>query len=64
MKIRGVGIFLNATFPDFLPVWGWATAMVAVLLTYSESGGLKAIIHADAIQGLMFRPGRANGRDP
>ena len=43
IQIRGVSIFLNATFPDFLPMWGWATAMVAIMLTYSEIGGLKAI---------------------
>ena len=54
IQIRGVSIFLNATFPDFLPMWGWATAMVAIMLTYSEIGGLKAIIYADAIQGVIL----------
>jgi len=54
IQIRGIGIFLNATFPEMLPVWGWSALIVAVLLTYSELGGLKAIIYADAIQGVIL----------
>ena len=54
IQIRGIGIFLNATFPDFLPIWGWAVLMVFVMLVYSEFGGLKAIIYADAIQGVIL----------
>jgi SSS family solute:Na+ symporter len=37
-----------------MPFWGWAIAIVAVMLTYSEIGGLKAIMNADAIQGLTL----------
>lgn len=54
VQIRGVSIFMNAIFPETLPVWGWATLLVAVMLTYSELGGLKAIIYADAIQALIL----------
>lgn len=54
VQIRGVSIFMNAIFPEALPVWGWATLLVAVMLTYSELGGLKAIIYADAIQGIIL----------
>jgi len=54
VQIRGVSIFMNAIFPEALPVWGWATLLVAVMLTYSELGGLKAIIYADAIQGMIL----------
>lgn len=54
VQIRGVSIFMNAIFPEALPAWGWATLLVAVMLTYSELGGLKAIIYADAIQGLIL----------
>lgn len=54
VQIRGVSIFMNAIFPEALPVWGWAMLLVAVMLTYSELGGLKAIIYADAIQGLIL----------
>lgn len=54
IQIRGVSIFLTAVFPDALPPWGWSTAIVAVMLLYSETGGLKAIMHADAIQGLTL----------
>ncbi|WPP49502.1 sodium:solute symporter family protein [Catalinimonas niigatensis] len=54
IQIRGIAIFLTAVFPDAMPFWGWAIAIVAIMLTYSEIGGLKAIMHADAIQGLTL----------
>lgn len=54
IQIRGIGIFLNAAFPGTLPVWGWATVIVVVLLIYSEIGGLKAIIYSDAMQGIIL----------
>lgn len=54
VQIRGVSIFMNAIFPEALPVWGWSVLLVTVMLTYSELGGLKAIIYADAIQGLIL----------
>lgn len=54
IQIRGIGVFLNATFPDALPIWGWAVVIVSVMLVYSELGGLKAIIFADAIQGVIL----------
>ncbi len=54
IQIRGVSIFLTAVFPDVLPGWGWSTAVVVFMLLYSETGGLKAIMHADAIQGLTL----------
>ncbi len=54
VQIRGISIFLSATFPDLLPIWGWAALMVMVMLAYSEAGGLKAIVYADAIQGVIL----------
>ncbi|MDF9795881.1 SSS family solute:Na+ symporter [Catalinimonas alkaloidigena] len=54
IQIRGIAIFLTAVFPDAMPFWGWAIIIVAVMLTYSEIGGLKAIMNADAIQGLTL----------
>lgn len=54
IQIRGVAIFLNAAFPTALPVWGWAMAMVVVMLIYSEVGGLKAIIYSDVLQGILL----------
>jgi SSS family solute:Na+ symporter len=54
IQIRGVAIFLNATFPEFLPVWGWAVLIVATMLIYSEVGGLRAIMYADTLQGLVL----------
>lgn len=54
IQIRGVAIFLTAVFPDALPPWGWSMAIVAIMLLYSETGGLKAIMHADAIQGITL----------
>jgi len=54
IQIRGIGIFLNAAFPEALPVWGWATVIVFIMLAYSEVGGLKAIIYSDALQGVLL----------
>ena len=54
IQIRGVAIFLNAAFPTALPIWGWALAMVVVMLVYSEVGGLKAIIYSDTLQGILL----------
>ena len=54
IQIRGVAIFLNATFPDVLPVWTWAFIIVTIMLIYSEVGGLKAIMYADTMQGLIL----------
>ena len=54
IQIRGIGIFLNAAYPDTLPIWGWALSIVLTLLVYSELGGLKAIIFSDALQGIVM----------
>lgn len=54
VQVRGIGIFLNAVFPETLPVAGWATAIVIAMLIYSELGGLKAIIYSDALQGTVL----------
>lgn len=54
IQIRGVAIFLHETFPEALPMWGWATALVAIMLTYSEVGGLKAIMYNDVVQGILL----------
>ena len=54
IQIRGVAIFLQAAFPDSVPVWGWAVAMVVVMLIYSEVGGLKAIMYSDVLQGILL----------
>ena len=54
IQIRGIAIFLTAVFPEALPSWGWSVAIVGVMLLYSEIGGLKAIMHADAVQGLTL----------
>lgn len=54
IQIRGVAIFLNAIFPMALPAWGWASVIVVLMLIYSELGGLKAIMYADVMQGLLL----------
>lgn len=54
IQIRGVAIFMNQAFPDALPLWVWSAGMIALLLTYSEIGGLKAIIYNDTLQGIVL----------
>jgi SSS family solute:Na+ symporter len=54
IQIRGVALFLEQAFPQSLPIWGWSLIIVAVMLLYSELGGLKAIIYADFMQGTLL----------
>lgn len=54
IQIRGLAIFLEAAFPGAVSAWIWSTAIVAVMLTYSEIGGLRAIMYSDVIQGLTL----------
>lgn len=54
VQIRGIGILLNAAYPQTLPNWAWSLLIVVTLLIYSEIGGLKAIIYSDAMQGLIL----------
>jgi len=54
IQIRGIAIFLNAVFPEALPAWGWSTLIVVLMLSYSEIGGLRAIIYNDVIQGTIL----------
>lgn len=54
IQISGVSIFLNAVFSDAMPMWAWAISIVAIMLIYSETGGLKAIIYSDVLQGILL----------
>lgn len=54
IQIRGIAIFLSATFPEAMPIWGWAGSIVAIMLIYSEVGGLKAIMYSDMLQGIIL----------
>ncbi|PPK86222.1 SSS family solute:Na+ symporter [Neolewinella xylanilytica] len=54
IQIKGVSDFVALAFPGLMPVWGWSVLLVAIMLLYSELGGLKAIIYNDAIQGLIL----------
>lgn len=54
IQIRGISIFLNAAFPEFLPFWAWSALLVLLMLAYAEIGGLKAIMYSDAIQGVIL----------
>lgn len=54
IQIRGMSMFFTAIFPEMLPAWGWALIIVAIMLLYSELGGLKAIVFSDAVQGVLL----------
>jgi len=54
IQIRGVAIFLHATFPDAVPMEAWAIGLVVIMLIYSEVGGLKAIMYSDVLQGILL----------
>ncbi|NJB85104.1 SSS family solute:Na+ symporter [Lewinella marina] len=54
IQIKGVSDFVAQAFPDLMPIWGWSVMLVAIMLLYSELGGLKAIVYNDAMQGLVL----------
>lgn len=54
IQIRGVAIFLHASFPEAIPMWVWAVGLVVIMLIYSEVGGLKAIMYSDVLQGILL----------
>jgi len=54
VQISGISIFLNAAFPDAIPVWGWSSVIVAIMIIYSETGGLRAIMYNDTLQGILL----------
>lgn len=54
IQIKGITIFLTAVFPDFMPTWAWGLLIIGIMLLYSETGGLKAIIFADVIQAVVL----------
>jgi solute:Na+ symporter, SSS family len=54
IQIRGISIFLDAAFNHALPSWGWATLILFIMLLYSETGGLKAIMYSDVFQGVLL----------
>ncbi len=54
IQIKGISLFLSSIMPDVMPSWAWSIAIVSVILAYSELGGLKAIIFADAVQGIVL----------
>lgn len=54
VQISGISIFLKAAFPDVLPVWAWSAIIVAIMVIYSETGGLRAIMYNDTLQGIIL----------
>lgn len=54
IQIRGISVFFDAAFPDFLPQWGWSLILVVFMILYAEIGGFKAMVYSDAIQGTIL----------
>jgi len=54
VQISGISIFLNAAFPDAIPVWAWSFIIVGIMILYSETGGLRAIMYNDTLQGILL----------
>jgi SSS family solute:Na+ symporter len=54
IQIRGISIFLDAAFQNLMPPWTWALLIVGIMILYSETGGLKAIMYSDVLQGVLL----------
>lgn len=54
VQISGISIFLNAAFPEAFPVWVWSSLIMGIIILYSETGGLRAIMYNDTLQGILL----------
>ena len=54
IQIRGISVFFDAAFPEFLPRWAWSLILVTLMILYAEIGGFKAMVYSDAIQGTIL----------
>ena len=54
VQVRGISLFLGAAFPDALQPEIWSLIIVAIMVAYSELGGLRAIMYNDTLQGILL----------
>ena len=54
IQIKGISLFLTTILPGVAPPWVWSAGLVSIILMYSEAGGLKAIVIADSMQGVLL----------
>lgn len=54
VQISGVSMFLNIAFPNIIPIWSWSLIIVVIMIVYSETGGLRAIMYNDTMQGILL----------
>jgi len=54
IQVKGMAIFFSAAFPGALPFWAWALITLCLILIYSQTGGFKALVYSDVIQGMLL----------
>ncbi|HVX51744.1 MAG TPA: hypothetical protein VHB48_16400, partial [Chitinophagaceae bacterium] len=54
IQVKGMAIFMGAAFPGVAPLWVWALITIVLILVYSQTGGFKALVYSDVIQGMLL----------
>lgn len=54
IQIKGASGLLSSVVPYDVPVWVWALIILVLMFVYSSIGGLRGIMYADSLQGIML----------
>ncbi len=54
IQIKGLGDFLSVSSPLNIPMWVWSVGVILIMLVTSWIGGLKSVMYADVVQGILL----------
>lgn len=54
IQVKGASGLLSSVVPYSIPQWLWAVTILVLMYVYSSIGGLRGIMYADSLQGIML----------
>lgn len=54
IQVKGASGLLSSVVPYEVPQWAWAITILLLMYIYSSIGGLRGIMYADSLQGIML----------
>ncbi|HSG32616.1 MAG TPA: hypothetical protein VLB82_13850 [Thermodesulfobacteriota bacterium] len=54
IQVKGASGLLSSVVPFPVPQWVWAITILLLMYIYSSIGGLRGIMYADSLQGIML----------
>ncbi len=54
IQVKGASGLLSNVVPYDVPQWVWAITILLLMYVYSSIGGLRGIMYADSLQGIML----------